>query len=527
MNRLGMIIAAVVLTCGLALAQDADTDSDGIPDMAEQVLGMDARRADDMHLIYQDGSVADGDQVAGNFEQANDFTDLYFGNVAGDRWVWRLDFADDFRRPGTILILYLDCDNDTATGRQDGMLGTDMMLVFSNGSFKPSIRNPDVLSENRDLRGYIDGSSVYYSMDLQLNHNEEGQTEYRAYVLSQYRPPSGDQDSSEEWFVVRGPGESDRLKPRVGSVSELLSEGMWVEEPWLYWRKQLRALGAVTVDLTAARLQDMHIEDRSLVADAEGASATLAAPVSGSYHLNVVLQDSPERQERVQVFVEDEWVALLAAANDDGLIRIWSTPQPVALREGQAIRLVCDGPAQDARISELTLTREMLRPPGLTISDVETFCAPDEDRATLDVDVCFLTDRPVTGRVRWGEGEALDQVAEEDDATYNHRVTLRGLERGATYRYRVAAGRGESEVQSEVATFVAEPLRPERCGVERARIDLSVTDPVEDRPAWPVSGGIPLPQGHLRDASHCRLLQGGESIPAGFTELAWWPDGSV
>lgn len=503
-----------------------DADNDGIPDMAEKVLGMDDEHADTMHLVFQDGSVAEGDEVAGNFEQANDFTNLYFGNAAGDRWVWRLDFAEDFRKPGTILILYLDCDNDTATGRQDGALGTDMMLVFSSGSFKPSIRNPDVLSDNRDLRGHIDGSSVYCSMDLQLNHNEQGNTEYRAYVLSQYRPPSGDQDSSEEWFTVCGPGESDRLKPRVGSISELLSEGVWVEEPWLSWREQLRAMDAVTLDLTAARVQDMHIEDRSLVADEKGASATLSAPVSGSYHLNVVLQDSPERQERVQVFLDDELVALVVAASDDGLIRICSTPEPVALREGQSIRLVCDGPAQDARISELTITREMLQPPGLTISDIETFCAPDERGETVDVDVCFLTNRPCSGRVQWGAGE-LDQVAEEEDSTYNHRITLRDLDRGATYSFRAVAGRGEGQAQSEVATFVAEPLRPERCGVERARVELSVTDPVEDRPAWPISGGIPIPKGHLRDASHCRLLRGGEAIPAGFTELAWWPDGSV
>ncbi len=504
-----------------------DGDGDGIPDMTEKILGMDPEHADVMHLILEDPTVAEGDEMPANFAQANDLTDVYFGNAAGDRWVWRVDFADDFRTAGTILIVYLDCDNDLTTGRQGSMQGTDIMMVCQDGSFNPSIHNAGVLAGGGDLRGVIDGSSVWLSMDLKMNINADGNSEFRSYVLSQYRPTEGDSDSSNGWFMVCGPGESERDKPRVGTVSEMLSEGVYAVQPWLSWREQLREMSAVTADLTAAEISGMHVEDRSLVADREGANAVVASPVSGAFHLNIVLQDSVERDEEVGVRVDGEPVANLVAADNDGLIHVFSTIEPVILREGEPIEFVCDGPAQDARISELSFTREPPAPPGLTISDVASFCPPGQQGDTVDVDVCFLTNMACLGAVSWGEGDALDEVVTEEQATYNHRLRLTGLRRGGTYRFAVSAGSGDNRVSVAPATFVAEPLRIERCGVDRAQVALSVADPVEGRPAWPVSGGVPIPQGQLSDAEHCRLLQGGRPVAADFRELAWWPDGSV
>jgi len=49
-----------------------------------------------------------------------------------------------------------------------------------------------------------------------------------------------------------------------------------------------------------------------------------------------------------------------------------------------------------------------------------------------------------------------------------------------------------------------------------------------DRPAWPVNGGAPMPEGALSSADNCRLLDAqAQPVPAQFTELAAWPDGSI
>ncbi|MGI5819102.1 MAG: hypothetical protein ACOX9R_13515 [Armatimonadota bacterium] len=504
-----------------------DASGDGIPDHVKRVLGMPVEEHTAFHFIGEDGTVAGGDEED-SFELANDVHRVYFANAAGDRYVWRIDFADDFEVQGRLVILYLDANNDRSTGRQENaaVQGTDIMLVCSSGTFNASVHNADVLSDNRDLRGLVDGKSLYYSMDLKLFQNREGNSEFRARVLSQYPATPGDNDNA-GWFEICGPGESATVKPRAGSMAEIYSDGAHVEAPWLYWRDQLREIEAVTVDLTRAEMDGMYLEDRALVTEAEGATATVRSPVAGEYHLNVVMQDSLERHQEIAVAVDGERIATLVMADNDGLIRIFSIPESVTLSEGTPISFTSDGPAQDGRIVELLLTREMLQPPGMAIHDVAAYCPPAQAGETVDVDVVFLTNDACIGRVEWGRGENLDETAREERVTYSHLLRLEGLERGATYSYRVIAGLEDDAVSSEVYTFVADFERPERCGVDLARVELAVTDPVEGRPAWAVSGGIPLPEGHLSSAEHCRVRQGVATIPADFRELAWWPDGSV
>jgi hypothetical protein len=57
--------------------------------------------------------------------------------------------------------------------------------------------------------------------------------------------------------------------------------------------------------------------------------------------------------------------------------------------------------------------------------------------------------------------------------------------------------------------------------------DFKLIDPVGDL-AFPVSSGIPFPQGALGSKDQVRLLDGqGSLVPAHFSEIAKWPDGSV
>jgi len=44
---------------------------------------------------------------------------------------------------------------------------------------------------------------------------------------------------------------------------------------------------------------------------------------------------------------------------------------------------------------------------------------------------------------------------------------------------------------------------------------------------YPVTGGVPLARGALKDASRVRLTAGGRAVPLQKQVLAWWPDGSV
>ena len=63
---------------------------------------------------------------------------------------------------------------------------------------------------------------------------------------------------------------------------------------------------------------------------------------------------------------------------------------------------------------------------------------------------------------------------------------------------------------------------------EAGAIPLMVKEPSGvERKSWPVTSGVPLPQGALKDASHVRLLSDSEELPLQTEVLSHWPDGSV
>jgi hypothetical protein len=515
------------------LATDrADADGDGIPDDVERALGMDPESADALHLVHDDKSADEGDQMSGNWNAAPDVTRVYFGNVAQDRWVWRIDFAGEPDILGAQVMLYLDADNDISTGRQSGAPGTDVRFISREGSFSIALNNAAVLTRDRTLRGFVDESWVYFSMDLILNHNEEGNAECRGYILSQIVGEDGDTDST-QWFALVAGGMRDLPKLRVGVMSQFLSEGVVAQKPWLGWRAQLREMSAAHLDMSEAPVEGMKHFNGAVEPTEDQASVSLTSPVAGARHINVLVQDSAIGREEVTVRVAGEQVAHIVAGQNDGDLYLFTTAEPVTLTEGAVIELVAKEPAQDFRICEVFLTPVLPEPPKLTITNLGTYVKPralpgGSQGETVDVDVCFLTLRPVKAQVRWGAGGGLGSEATEDAATYSHRVRLTGLTRGESYSVQAFAQEGDEVAESEVLRFVADEKRLQRCGVDRAQVKLTVADAVADRPAWPVSGGIPIARGELAAASKCQLLDtGGRVVAAQFRELAYWPDGSV
>ncbi len=59
-------------------------------------------------------------------------------------------------------------------------------------------------------------------------------------------------------------------------------------------------------------------------------------------------------------------------------------------------------------------------------------------------------------------------------------------------------------------------------------LTLTVTEPSGvGRTSWPVTSGIPLPQGELNNPSNVKLLQDAAAIPLQTEILCKWPDGSI
>jgi len=409
-----------------------DKDGDGIPDEAELRLGMDPETRDFLHFLHDDRSIPEGDDTFGAYEKAPDVTKVYFGNVASDRWVWRVDFTEDYPAADALLIFYLDVDHDLTTGRQDGPRGVDIMLLCQGGAFSASVRNSAVTTTDRRVRGAIDGNSVYLSMDLLLNQNQDGNSEFRGFVLSQGYLNRSDSDGTDRFTVV-GPGVSDRPKSRVVAASEFRSENVYVEAPWLGWREDLREMRAITLDPASAKLTRMKLTDRALFPERGRARAAYQSPAAGRYHLALVLRDSGVCENEVEVKVRGERVANCLAAQSDGALYLFVSKQPVKLAKGDPIEIVAAQPAQDFYVAEVLLAPRPPHPRPLEITHLTTYCPPQKGDM-VHVDVCWLTNLPCRGEIKWGEGTALDETAEGEHVTYNHRVRLEGLRRGAKYQ---------------------------------------------------------------------------------------------
>lgn len=509
----------------------ADRDSDGLTDEIEMALGMDPGRADKLGLICDDKSRAEGDKTINAAQKlAPDLTQVWFGNVAGDRYVWRLDFAGDFVSSGTVLIIYLDADNDPATGRQDGdwVRGCDIMLTCVNGGFSPSIRNPAVCSADQNLRGVVEGKSVYFCMDLKLQQTPAGESSYRGHILCHRSDPTADADSSER-FTVTGPGVSPRPKPRVGGRSEARSENMLFATPWLGWRDDLQAVKAVTLDAKRATVQGMRHFDRALVPEAPNATATFAAPAAGKFHVGVVVQDSAVGEEIIRVRAGGRDLGRINCLQNDGSFHLFTTREPVTLAKGAALTLTADAPAQDFQISEVLLLPRPVEPRPLQVTHVETFCPPGQVGPRPTAEVCFLTNQPVPARLKWGVGDRLDRETEADAPTYNHRFALPGLTPGVKYRVQALAGPGDAPVRSAVVTFTAAPRLLAKGTVKRELVDLRLLHGSARTPyPWPATGSVPFARGTVGPSDGFRLLdQRGVAMGADFRPLACWPDGSV
>ena len=134
MKRFACCAIMFALIAAPSVAQDRD--GDGLADALEYTLGSDTGFAEEFALVYHDGTIGDDDKtVSSKHKDGQDLVDVLMANVAQDRWLFKITFAKDYVREGHVFILYMDADEDEATGRQDANVGTDLMYTQNNGTF--------------------------------------------------------------------------------------------------------------------------------------------------------------------------------------------------------------------------------------------------------------------------------------------------------------------------------------------------------------------------------------------------------
>lgn len=531
MNRC-VLLAFLLLTAFLPLAAQ-DKDNDGIPDEVEMRLGMDPETSDELVLICDDKSTAEGDKTIGpKQDKAFDVTKIYFGSAAEDRYVWRLDFAQPpVLSQDIALILYLDADNNPETGRKDSAWAKGVDVMLRPGSL--STFEYDTHAEPKPWTTYVvDGNHLYMVADLRL-HQEGGKSVYRAYLLSQNMVKAdGKQDDNDrtDWIAVTGPGRSSRK--RIG-LPGIKPEGVIAFRPRRVVRRGLeRNPENAVVEPKAFELKGFAYDPKYEVVNGgamSGSSVSFASPVEGSYRLGLTMSDDADGNEDVTILVDGRKIGRAVADQNDNGVYFFETEQPADFEKGGKVTFLTGQPVGYYRIGKVVFLKELLKPDAMEIRDVAADTRlPDEPTPTARI--TWITTLPASSILEYGKrGEQAREVRDESFRN-NHRVVLRDLEPDTDYEFvvRAAGARGE-KAASEKMSFSTKPVSLPPGAAKRKRVVLTLQNPLHfDLKGWPAGSGVPIPQGDLASVEGIRLLgPNGKEVPCQVELLGRWLDQTV
>jgi hypothetical protein len=526
------VIAGLALAlCGSAvLAQDRDAD--GLPDSVEQKLATDPNRADELAVIAEDttGEGAEREQYAPGY----DITRVLFGNAGRDRYVWCIEFAEDFIADNAIVILYLDADGDPTTGRRQGVEGTDYQLSFSGGG-SCSEYTPDGQSGPGPLpRFAADGKRLYCTFDVKLKQ-DAGRSAYRLFVLSEKKEPHLGVDSV-GWLDVNGPGESEREKIMTDDdLTENLHMTMTRGEDLI---EHLRAdpknvhVPVNECDLDGFTMSDDEYREWSARRTGAPAAIRVKAP-KGAYRPGIFVRDEGG-PEKYAVYLDGKRQGLCIADDDDNRTKLLFMDEPLTFTGDETLEFRAGQAAGGYRVESVIflaakpeVRERTFKVTNLEATQLHAPFVPDPTQVRLT----WITTWPAACKIEYGRGDQRDQSIVEPAPLANHRLFLRDLTPGRTYSARVVATTpAGTELPTRPVSFVAGQT-PRRLGrqPDLVRVPLTVLNATGVTCAdWPVETGVALPPGALMPGEPARLVDAaGKQLPLQTEPRALWPDGSV
>lgn len=505
--------------CALALVSAQDANQDAISDEVKAVLGCDPQAKENFVTIWERPVSKSAKLPA---DPARAIKRVALANAGGNRFVWRVDFLAPYPAENSSLLLYLDSDDNPATGRQPGQ-GCEFMLHCSSGA--PGVTGYTADGKTCVVLGprvAVAGGSAFVSYDVDLAQRD-GASRFRLNVLSETMQPHRGVGST-GYFEAKGPPASDRPKLRLDSD---LAESVGVEQTW-----GLERIAALVNDpknvpiwIRDCKLDGFRFDHSEYRADCalrgpgSGViTAAVPAGASGRFHVGFIFYDSAG-SERVAVHVNGKRRGVAVANFDDNNQHLFFLVEPVELKSGDSIQLRALGIGAAYRTEDLPLLRDKPKacPPLYEFREV----AAAENRLT------WITTWATQCTVELGDGQKIVEPL----AAQNHRVLLPGLKPGDSARYRITAlARDGREVTSGWRKLTWKPFaepRTKRSGRVTLRVEppSDVADKLRD---WPVTSGVPFPQGALGTAKNLRLLDTkGTVVPLQAAVTGRWADGSA
>ncbi len=533
--RSGIAVAlAVMLIITVTPSFAVDTDGDGIPDEVERILGTDPSYAQALHVIYDAGEMPE-QQRDEAYDPGKDIVRMEFAHVAEDRFLWRTTFAAEPNLDDTVHHIYLDTDIDETTGRED--MGCEYMLSMSGESARARHFLPDGTEQaGPPVRMAVVGNSLYKSADLDLESDEAG-VRFRIWVLAQTARgvdyPRMHYHTGR--LIVEGIPLNDRRK--------ILLPGDLTENTNVAGTFGLDIVRAALADdaNVAIRYQDLEVdgfaEDLNtrrrwghLYAEEPNARAWHTVETPGTWYIGFLTYDDGG-DHKFAIRVNDE-IAGVAVVNT-GNRREWicHLDEPIDLQAGDVVSFEAVGGARGR--SNHHLAKMLLLAEPLEVREIEYHVENTNWIAPVNTDgeawISWTTTWPSMSRFEYGRTTDYGQVAEEDTTRLVHRAHLSGLQPGVTYHGRgVGIAPDGGEYHGPDITFNADGIRPPPTAEGVHQVPLVVRNGHDvDAAAWPVSSGVPFPEGVLGSEGDLRLIRGDEEVLAQFRPLGTWPDGSI
>jgi hypothetical protein len=254
-------------------------------------------------------------------------------------------------------------------------------------------------------------------------------------------------------------------------------------------------------------------------------TATVPQGVSGKFYVGFILRDE-RGAEVIAIYVGGQRRGVAVANYDDNNQHLFFLTEPIELKAGDEIQLRALGAEGNYRTEDLVLLRE--KPAARPLLHEFHEIAATENRLTwittwaaqCTVEYAHVA-QPLSGMKKITEPMAVD----------NHRVALPDVKPGDTVRYRISAlTRDGRETATDWREFTWKPFLepPTR---QTGRVALRVQPPEatkEKLREWPVTSGVPFPQGALGGSRNVRVSDGkGHAVPLQAAVTGHWPDGSV
>jgi len=542
MRTLLLLSVLTVLFAVPACAQPADTDGDGLPDAVERQLATDPNFAETLTQVATDKTKAEGDGVGqDNYAPRLDLVSVFVGSVAGNRYLWRVDFADAYTPDNSGVIIYLYGDDDKTTGRSD--MGCEYMLVCSQGSGSIRAFAVDGKESPEPLRVAILGKSLYLCADLTIQQ-QDGQAVGAFSVLHETQQPHKMVDNiGLTKFAVAG--ESARVKI-IGPGDLTASRNMSVTWGFKLLESLKQDSKNTVLHPWECALHGYQLNifteyvNRHVICTRETPhTITAKAPRAGRFHVGFITYQSRDRKN-IALSVGGKEVGVAVAGEQNNRECLFFTPQPLDLKPGAEITL--EAVAGAPIIEEIVL---LVQPPPVTklvrkLTNLEARPALTLD-GRLVGEVTFITTWPAVCTVNatgagWKpalpEGQAGPEDApaglQDPEPLANHRFWLPDVPAGQKCDVTVETQTPEGEAIKQQASFVA-AIKPPPGTVKQADLPLTMTnDYAFALPAWPVTQGLPFPQGALVSADQLKLRDAaGQEVPLQATVLGYWPDYSI